>query len=356
MKEPVRVALDMSPVAVGLTGVVRYGAELWKALGQRHDVALSGFAAGRGRRLADVRRLALPLRVLHPLWHYVRWPSAERIVGPIDVVHSLDLVPPPTRAPLVISLQDVLPATHPELYSGRARRAHRVKLRELDRASIIVTSTEAAAYEVTSVTGVDRDRIVVARPGGRPPVDPSVPSPVVQPFVLAVGALTPRKGFDVLAALALALGDEGPTIVIAGPDGYRAAEVRQLLAPHVDRGRVRLLGSVPDLALGALYRDALLVCHPSIAEGFGLVCLEAMQAGTPLVARRIPAVEEVVGRAGVLVDPGDTPAFVEAVLALLSNEGDRERQRAAGLQRARQFSWEAMAEDVVRAYALALTA
>jgi glycosyltransferase involved in cell wall biosynthesis len=289
------------------------------------------------------------------VWRRLRWPTVERITGAVDIVHSTDLVPPPTHANLVVSVHDVLPATHPHFYSSRAQREHRAKLREIHRAAIVVTCTAAAADEVANVTGVDRDRIVVAPLGGRPQRLLERP-PAATPFVLAVGVVTPRKGFEALARVVDAIGDHGPTVVIAGPDGYRADEVHAALGSAVARGRIRLVGAVSDEDLDALYRDALLLCHPSLAEGFGLVCLEAMQAGVPVVATDIAAVREVVGDAALLVPPADSRALADAVAALVDDETGRATMRRAGLRRAALFDWDQTAAKVVDGYRRALEA
>ncbi len=95
------------------------------------------------------------------------------------------------------------------------------------------------------------------------------------------------------------------------------------------------LGHVPDAALPGLYAGALAFVLPSRYEGFGLTALEAMACGTPVVVADRAALPEVVGTAGVLVDPDDPPAIAAAVLGAL----DDPALRAAGPRRARAFTW-----------------
>ncbi|MGH9243231.1 MAG: glycosyltransferase family 4 protein [Acidimicrobiales bacterium] len=365
VETPLRVALDLTPAAVGVSGVVRYAEGLWSGLLARDDVTVAGFALGRGRlpgwatsAQPPVRHLAVPVRVVHPAWRWVGHPRAERFVGDVDVVHSMDLVPPPAAAPVVVSVQDVLPATHPQFFSARARRAHAAKLATLGRAAVIVTSTAAAATDIEAVSGIPANRILIAPLGGLfagPDDEGAGGIPVPPPYVLAVGTLTPRKGFDVLARAMDRLGDSVPPLVIAGACGHDNHLVRAAMADLDRRDRVRWLGSVDDQTLGALYRHATVVCHPSRAEGFGLVCLEAMQAGAPVVATDVPAVREVVGGAAVLVPVDDDEALAAALGDLLTDADRRAEFSAAGRDRGRRFGWERTAATVVDAYRRAAT-
>ena len=168
--------------------------------------------------------------------------------------------------------------------------------------------------------------------------------------------MTPRKGFDVLAAAAARLGPSCPPVLVAGPDYWRADETRQAISDADSHGRVELLGPVDDAALAALYRGAIAVCHPSRAEGFGLTCLEAMAAGAPLVATDLPSVRETVNGAAELVPPDDPEALAETLGRLLADRKRRSELAASGRRRAAEFTWEGTSDGVVRAYRAALGA
>ena len=353
-----RVGLDLTPAAVGHTGVVRYALELHDRLIEHPDVDVAALSAGRGMRPVPGRRLALPLRVLGPVWRRTGRPRVEDVVGPVDVVHSMDGIPWPSRAPLVVSLQDVLPATHPALYSDRARAEHDAKLEVLRRSTpVVVVSTGAVATEVMQILDLPPERIVVAPPGPSLSVSAASLGPRAgeggpPAEVLVVGVITPRKGLDLLAAAIARLGPSAPAVVVAGPDGYRAAEVRAEVARLDAHDRIRFVGPVDDADLARRYAQATLVVHPSRAEGFGLVCVEAMAAGAPLVAVDIPAVAEVIGGAAPLV-PDDASALAGAIDRLLAEPDERRAIADRGRVRAAEFSWTTMAEQVVAAYRLA---
>jgi glycosyltransferase involved in cell wall biosynthesis len=353
----VRVGLDVTAAVTTRGGLARYAIQLWRELATRDDLVVKAFALGRGsdtRLELPVRRLHLPLRLLRPLWRLTGWPRVESIVGSIDVAHSLALMPVPTRAPRVVTLHDVLPVSHPELYPRETIARFHAELEGARRAAVVVTTCEATAQEISRVAGISRTRIVVAPPGpGKAAVAGSATHPE-QPYVLAVGQITPRKGLDVLAAATALLGVRCPRVLVAGPDWWRSREVREAIAEHDLHGRVQLLGPVDDAKLASLYRGATLVCHPSRAEGFGLTCLEAMAAGAPVVATDLPSVRELVDGAAVLVSVDDASQLARAIAELLDDPDKRADVGEAGRRRAAQFSWEKTAESVVYAYRTAL--
>ncbi len=354
-----RVGLDVTPAVTARAGLARYTEELWRELERRDDVEVHAFALGRGRDDdfgLPLTRRHLPLRALRPLWRVIRWPRAETFAGDVDVVHTVALTPIPTHRPQTVTIHDLLPITHPELYPPGADRRQRAELAEARRARVVVTTCEATADEIVRIAEFPRERIVVAPPGVLPPASTIAELPVEPPFVLAVGQVTPRKGFDLIAAAAAKLADRCPTVVLAGPDWWRSEEVRRTIHEVDVRSRVRFLGPVDDGTLAALYRTATVVCHASRAEGFGMTCLEAMAFGKPVVATDLPPVREFAAGAVELVPVDDAAAFAEALGGLLADDAYRRALGEAARARAEEFTWARMAEDVVGAYRLALAA
>jgi glycosyltransferase involved in cell wall biosynthesis len=346
-----RVAIDATALVAGSTGVARYATELLRGLARHQDLDIAPFAVGRGPTPPeDVRRLRLPLRVVQPLWQRTGLPRAEHLVGGCDVVHSLDIVPVPTRRPLVVTVHDVLPLTIPHRYQDRQRRMIEAQAAALPGADLVVTDCEATKAELLAHTAVRPERILVAPLGHRAPSAVVPASPVPGPYLLGVGSVTPRKGFQVLAAAVARLGDDAPPVVIAGPDGWQADEVRAEVHRLGVADRVTFLGRVDDDELEGLYRHALAFCHPSEAEGFGIPVLEAMGYGTPIVAGDIPPVREVAGAAAVLVPPGDADALAEALRTLIADDADRTRRAALGRERAAGMTWQRTADLIADGY------
>jgi len=147
-------------------------------------------------------------------------------------------------------------------------------------------------------------------------------------YVLAVATLEPRKN---LARAVDAAREAGVALRVVGARGWGEVEVDGWV------------GEVPDAELAALYRGARCVVYPSLYEGFGLPVLEAMACGTPVVTSSATAMEEVAGGAAVLVDPLSVSAIAAGIHEAVSR---REELVAAGLARARSFTWEQAADAV----------
>ena len=158
-------------------------------------------------------------------------------------------------------------------------------------------------------------------------------------YVLAVGTLEPRKNLPRLVEGFRRAGLNGCRLLVAGMRGWGDVDA--------SGDGIHWLGSVPDDELARLYRGARCVAYVSIYEGFGLPVLEAMACGAPVVAGRNEAAEEVAGKAAVLVDPLDP----DAIAAGLGEAIDRrEELRALGLERARAFDWDSVAQATAEVY------
>jgi len=247
------------------------------------------------------------------------------------------LVNPANLAPLaygrnVVVIHDAAALREPSWYSGLFVRWQRVVLPRIARRAVrVVTVSAFSAAELREMLGVE----AVVVPGG---VDherfvPGEPR-AERPYVLTVASRTARKNLGALAQTAQRLAAEGVELVSAG--GGRPQFRGEQDVP------VRELGHVADDELPALYAGAQAFVLPSLYEGFGLPCLEAMACGTPVVTSDRTALPETCGNAALLVDPTDPTAIADAVLAAIGDAGMRER----GIARAAGFSWERTAREL----------
>lgn len=347
-----RIAFDVTPEVVGRTGVARYCRELGAALEVRDDCELVRFAFGRRLHAvsAGTRHVRVPLRAVQGAWRLLGVPRAEVLTGPVDVVHSLDLIPPPTRSPLVATVHDVAALELPSLHDRRRVETQRRQLDAVARATVVLTVSRSMAARLAAY-GIEPDRVHVAPNGLTPlpsPADPPLPP---GPFILTVGTLEPRKAHDVLLRAAGNGGAlRGNRLVFAGPTAGREDALRSLARDLGIGDRLTILGSVHDAVLAGLYRDAALLCMPSLAEGFGLPILEALSFGLPVVASDLDVVHEVAGEHAVVFPRGDSGALAEALASTLDDTALREGMRLNGPARAAMFTWDATAREAVAAY------
>lgn len=292
-------------------------------------------------RPVELRARSQPFRMA------VRLPLLLRRLRPA-LAHFLYVVPPLYRGRAVVTVQDLSFERHPELMGARDRFYFRTFVRpSVRRAERVLTGSEWTKRDLVDRYCVRADRVVVTPYGVDPGFGPDGPAPDSAPYALFVGGLEPRK--NPLAALeAVALADADLRLVVVGADkGGRAAEMSRAISRLGLNGRVDLRGHVAREELAALYRGASCLVFPSRYEGFGLPVVEAMASGTPVVATTAGSVPEVAGEAAILVDPQDPAAMAKGIERALA---DRERLRAAGLERAQAYTWAETARRTLEVY------
>ncbi len=246
--------------------------------------------------------------------------------------HALPLHCPP---PAVVTVHDLGFARDPSLMPLRHRLVFRTAVPwSARRAARVLAVSERTKADLVELYGIPAGKIVVTPNGVDPAFTPS-DNLLQGRYVLFVGAIQERK--DPLAALAAARA-VGLPLVVVGP------EKEPRLAAQLRAGGADLRGYVEQAQLADLYRGAAALVLLSRFEGFGLPVLEAMACGTPVVATPEPALREVAGDAAIFAEPAALGDAVRRAIA------DRERLAAAGLERARAFSWEATARSTLAVY------
>jgi glycosyltransferase involved in cell wall biosynthesis len=274
----------------------------------------------------------------------------EQIALPVAARGAELLLSPANLAPLayprnVVVIHDSAPFREPSWYKRAYGAWHRAAIpRIARRARLVVAPSEHTRSELLELFGLEGDRVVAIAPGVDPSfATPSDPVPLLRrygierPYVLAVGTEGPRKNLALLDAIAPELAEHGLDVAIAGSS-------RPYLPQSAASGQARRLGYVADQDLPALYAGAAVFAMPSLYEGFGLPCIEAMAAGTPVVAADRSALPEACDGAALLADPGDPDAFAAALLRAAGRE--RDGLVAKGRERAAALSWRRTAEEL----------
>lgn len=273
----------------------------------------------------------------------------EQLALPASAAGSKLILSPANLAPVlsrrnVVIIYDLAPFLG-EWYSPGYARWHRTLLPRIARgAQMVLTTSDVVADQIADLLGVDPHRIGqiplgvdarFARPGDVEELRSRME--LRRPYVLALATDLPRKNIALLDRIA-------PVLAAAGLDVIRAGSSRS----YMRKGdyQVRSIGYVAEADLPALYAGAAAVAMPSLYEGFGLPCLEAMAAGTPVVASNRGALPQTCGDAATLVDPEDEAAFANALIALTTDGPDRTDRIARGKRRAAGFTWKAAAAAI----------
>jgi glycosyltransferase involved in cell wall biosynthesis len=371
----VRVLIDYRPALRERSGSGEYTHQLTKALltsaaaaGRLRAFDVTLFSSSWKDRLTPTPDLTgaavvdrcVPVRLLNLAWHRLEWPPVEMLAGAYDVVHSPHpLLMPSRSAAQVITIHDLNFLTHPERTRAEVRRDYAPLVRaHAHRADAILVPSAYTAGEVERLLGVSRDRIAIAPPGA-PGWTPRPAAPT-DGYVLFFGTLEPRKNVGgLLDAWERLIASAAPAR--ATPELVLAGRATDEATPWLERiGRPPLLGTVRHIGYVAhddrrgLYDGARLLVHPSFEEGFGMTILEGMSLGVPVVASDRGSLPDLLGGAGLLVDPDRPADIAHAIARVLEEDGLAESCAAQGLARARAFRWENTADRVYDAYQAAI--
>lgn len=388
------ITLDYTPAERQTAGIGRLTREVARALlamKTRHAFRLfvMGAAPAEGGQRAAVRgpgspaalvRTALTDRWLHRLWFRLRAPlTVETLCGETDIYHATDFVLPPTRkrTKTVLTVHDLTFERDPgSAVPSLLAFLRRVVPASARRAHHIVADSHATARDLTELYGIPPQKITTIHSGvdfrfsTLPRGTAELESRAIRdryalgpaPYVLCVGTLQKRKNhLNLVRAFARMLGEwpsdeTRPNLVISGGKGWLYEDVVAEVDALGLREQVRFTGFADDADLPALYRHALAFAFPSLYEGFGLPLLEAMASGVPVVTSNVSSLPEVVGQAGLQVDPYDVDALAVALARACRDAGWRAYAIEAGQKRAQAFTWRRAAEQLLEVYDKALGA
>lgn len=353
-----RIGIDLRLHAYAPGGISYYARKLALALAQQLPPESLTLIAHRRETAPLTLPGARTIRTWTPPHHrWERWAfGAEVWPLRLSLLHSTDFIPPAWGARhYVITVHDLNFLHYPQYLTAEARRYYNAQIAwAIARADAILADSHATLHDLECLLQVPAGRVTVAHLAADAvfrPLPDAVVTTVLQRYGLEpgywlfVGTWEPRKNLpgllDALAQIHAA--GEMRHLVIVGRPGWLYDEVFARVQTLRLEAWVHFIERAPLEDLVALYNGALLLALPSFYEGFGLPALEAMQCGTPPVVADRASLPEIVGEAGLCVNPEDSAAFAAACRRIAQEADLRQALQEAGLARARQFTWEATA-------------
>ena len=366
-----RIAIDAHSVGTGLGGNESYATNLIEALAaidQANRYTLYVTKREAVERFGN-RWPNFSVRSTLPHTPLIRIPltlSAELRRNPVDVLHVQFTAPPFSPCPVVVSIHDLSFEHLPQTFKWRSRKQLRITVRRTARqASQVIALSEYARNDIVNTYQVSPEKISViplsAGDSFRPIRNEEELQRVRQTYgikgeyMLSVGAIQPRKNLSRLVAAYSRLRHAKPEVklpklVLAGKCAWLYDETLRAIKELELSDAVILTGYVPEGDLPAMYSGALCFIYPSYFEGFGLPPLEAMQCGVPVIVGDRTSLPEVVGDAGILVDPFDVDALAGAIEKVISDSNLRTELGVQGLARAKLFNWQETARQTLAVY------
>src|SRR5256714_4424487 len=368
-----RVGLDGYPLAEPRTGVGHYTLELARALAliapsdqfelvSPAPLGSSALEEINHANLSNLRALHLKSSRIRGHWWAVGLPLYVTKAR-FDIFHGTNFEVPFWNRRSVVTIHDLSALLHRDKHRDSLSRRARLRLPIVAKlARKIITPTESVKQEVCEHLRVNPNRVIAipsaARQSFRPvPAEQTVETrkrlAIEDDFLLFVGTLEPRKNLlTLLKAFDQIVRQTSlrPQLVITGGEGWLMDETFSFIKHSGIGDRLRLTGYLGDEELRALYSTCRIFIYPSLYEGFGLPPLEAMACGAPVIAGRVPALQEVLGSAARLVDPLDVEALAGSIVELIENDEERRRLASNGPKHAAKFSWAETARRTLQVY------
>jgi glycosyltransferase involved in cell wall biosynthesis len=395
-----RIGIDYTSAATQGAGIGRYTRELMRALLAMPSPHTYSLFYARSQRI-DPSNFQLPTSNLHHLPFHDKWLMrlwqrlqiplpVELIVGKVDLFHSPDFTLPPTLSgvPTLLTVHDLSFVRDPDSAWPSLRAfLNKAVPRSVKHATHVLADSIATKNDLIELFGTPTEKITVLYSGVEARFAPvrdqteldrvCAKYHLPRPFILSVGTLQPRKNYGrLIEAFAEFINGPHPStsprthserseaesknvrgsaldawhLVITGGKGWMYESIFEQVKSLGLENRVHFPGFVDDVDLPALYSAADLFAYVSLYEGFGLPLLEAMACGTPIIASNVSSLPEVVGDVGLQVNPRDVADITRALRSMLDDTDLRSQTIAAGLTRARTFTWEKAARELLTIY------
>ncbi len=319
---------------------------------------------------ASLKKFSFPNKLLNFLFWYLDWPKIDRMIGGADIIFMPNIIfgSVSRKTKLILTIHDLSFERYPETFSRKRRLWHifintRKICRRADRIIAVSDSTKndlESLYKIPSEkiqtihSGIsDKFRIIDRNDEKLIKVKEKYNLPYK--FILYLGTIEPRKNivgiikaFDQLQKFAEKNNLEEISkykLVIAGSKGWMPKKIFSEIEKSACRDKIIRASFIADEDKEYVFNLASLFVYPSFFEGFGFPSLEAMRCGVPVIVSNNSSLPEVVGRAGILIDPDKPGEIYAAMKEIISNRELKEKLVAEGLKQAEKFNWKKTAEE-----------
>ena len=291
--------------------------------------------------------------------------SVELVRHRLDILHSTDFIPPLWGAKRhVINVHDLTFLRYPQHKDSASQRYYNRQIEwAVKRADHVLTISKASKRDIMDMLNVPENKITVHPLGVADNFKPLSSDNLMYwrkklnlsgNYVLFVSTLEPRKNIPALLTayveLPKELREQFPLLLVGRPGWLIDDTMKRIEQLPAQSHSITVRSDINDEALPAVYNMAQVLVMPSFYEGFGLTPLEAMACGIPTIVSDISSLPEVVGDVGLRIDPHDPSTLTSALEHALTDSGWRETTRKAGLERAKQFTWEQAARIILSVY------
>lgn len=226
----------------------------------------------------------------------------------------------------------------------------------VENSSHIITISNSTKRDISTNYKIKKDKITVAYPGFNKEIFYPIKGKknTEDPYIIYIGTIQPRKNLIRLME-AVARIDTLQLVIVGkikgeGKEGWKYKEILKAPESLGIGDRVEFKGFVPTEDLPELISSAQAFVLPSLYEGFGIPVLEAMACGTPVIVSNVSSLPEVIGNAGLIVDPYSTDQIEQAIRILITDKKLQQKYSKLGLSQAKKFSWEKMARTVLKVF------
>jgi len=378
-KIKMHIGIDLSSTVEKETGKITsigyYAYELVKGLSKvdkENEYILFHSFLPKGKRVPcsinqdnfKSRVFKFPHRILDFCWNNLHLLPLEDLIGNINIFHSPSFTfPLSKRIKRVVTVHGLGFSKYPELFPREEVRTLRKIRKFLPKVDRLIAVSCSIREELKEILGISPRKINIVYHGINEIFHPIKDKEKIAEklsqygisgkYIISVGKLEPAKNFGRLIDAFSEIGKLGGNLlklVIVGAPYYQYDELFQKTRKLKLDNKVIFTGYLSPDELPYLYSGAELFLRPSLYEGCSLPLLEAMACGLPVVTSNISSFSEIVGDAGILVDPYDVEEIAEAVYNVLSNKESAEEMRRKGLEKAKQFSWEKCAKETLKVY------